>query len=48
MLRVQPSRNASAAKIACAGGLSGLNHQLATPELSSGRLILEERGMQER
>lgn len=44
----QPTHNASAAKIACAGDFSGLPHQLPTPESSSGRLILEERGMQER
>ena len=47
MPHVQPARNASAAKIACDGGLNGLIHQLATPESSSGRLFLEERGMQE-
>ena len=48
MPRVQPAHNASAAKIACAGGLIGLSHQLSAPGSSSGRLILEETGMQER
>jgi hypothetical protein len=42
MPHVQPAHNASAAKIACASGFSGLIHQLTMP---SGQLILEERGM---
>jgi len=45
MPHVQPAHNASAAKIAYAGGLSGLTHQFSAPESSSGQLILEERGM---
>jgi hypothetical protein len=45
MPHVQPARNASAAKIACASDLSGLIHQLTFAVSSSGRLIFEERGM---
>jgi hypothetical protein len=45
MPHVRPARNASAAKSACASGLSGLIPQLTTAESTSVRLILEERVM---